>query len=234
MLTPKPVDLIYRICWIASEPGDIILDSFAGTGTTAHAVLQLNSEGPGDRTFVLVQQPHDTKENQKEKLNICQAITAERVARVMAGYDYTKRGPKGKKTKAKQAGLGGSFTYARLGPPLYGEYKNWGEKLPAFEELAKYIFYTETSQEFDPKALDKKTGKIGEHKGTAYYLLYTPNHKDDMALDMEWLKQAGKAEKCKKLVVYCEKLWAHRDDLARWEKEHGKTLRPMLVPLNLR
>ena len=44
VLTPKPVDLIYRICWIASDPGDVILDSFAGSGTTAHAVLRLNAE----------------------------------------------------------------------------------------------------------------------------------------------------------------------------------------------
>src|SRR5438067_9269248 len=50
-VTPKPVDLLRRICWIASEPGDIVLDSFAGTGTTAHAVLEMNVEGEGDRRF---------------------------------------------------------------------------------------------------------------------------------------------------------------------------------------
>lgn len=92
---------------------------------------------------------------------------------------------------------------------------------------------TRCRAEFDPKALEKKSGRIGEHKGTAFYLLYTPSQKEDVALDMEWLEQAAK-EKCKRLVVYCEKLWAHRDDLFRWEKSHGRTIRPMLVPFNLR
>jgi DNA modification methylase len=233
-LTPKPVDLIQRICWIASEPGDIILDSFAGSGTTAHAVLRMNAEGKGERTFVLVQQPYDTKDNETAHLNICESITAERVSRVIKGYDYIRRGPKGKKTPMKEAGLGGTFIYARLGPRLFGEYRDLGDKLPAYEELAKYIFYTETSREFDAKAVNKKTGRIGEHKGTAYYLLYTPDAKKDVALDTAWLKEVANKEECRKLVVYCEKLWLHRDDLLRWQDKGKRTLRPMLVPFNLK
>jgi DNA modification methylase len=233
-LTPKPVDLISRICWIASEPGDIILDSFAGSGTTAHAVLRLNAEGKGDRTFVLVQQPHDTKENEKTKLNICEQLTAPRVTRVVKGYDYVKRGPKGKTKKCKEHGLGGSFTYARLGPRLFGEYRELGDNLPAYDELAKYIFYTETSREFDARAAREKTGRIGEDNQTAYYLLYTPDPKSDRALDMVWLKQVAEKEPCRNLVVYCEKLWVHRDELHQWEKRTGKTLRTMIVPFQLK
>jgi DNA modification methylase len=233
-LTPKPVDLIYRICWIGSEPGDIILDSFAGSGTTAHAVLRLNAEGKGERRFVLVQQPYDTKDNQKNKLNICEQITARRVARVIGGFEYVKRGPKGKRTTAAEKGLGGSFTFARLGPALFGEYRDFGEKFPAYEELAKYIFYTETSREFDAKRIDAKSGKIGEDRGTSYYLLYTPDAKADRALDLAWLKQIDKTETNRKLVVYCEKLWLHRDDLTKWERETKRTVRPMLVPFNLK
>jgi hypothetical protein len=148
-LTPKPVDLIQRICWIASEPGDIVLDSFAGSGTTAHAVLRMNAEGKGDRKFVLVQQADDTKNYETERLNICQQVTARRVSRVITGYDYVRRGPRGKRTEMNESGLGGRFTYARLGRRLFGKYRDLGENYPAFDELAKYVFYMETSRDFD-------------------------------------------------------------------------------------
>src|SRR6185312_7396937 len=110
-VTPKPVDLLRRICWIASEPGDIVLDSFAGTGTTAHAVLAMNAEEGNQRRFLLVQQRTETKEDEEQARNICRTLTAERVRRAITGYDYVKRGPKGKKKKAHAEGLGGSFTY---------------------------------------------------------------------------------------------------------------------------
>lgn len=233
-LTPKPVQLCKRIIQLSAEPDDLILDSFAGSGTTVHAVLDMNREDGGDRKFILVQMPYDTKENEKERFNICQKMTAERVRRIIQGYTFTKRGGNGSEKKEHVAGLGGSFTYARLGPPLFGEYRDLGKKLPAFEELAKYIFYTETSQDFDRKAMNEKTGKIGEHKGTSYYLLYSPDEKQDRALDSAWLQAVDKKEKNRNLVVYCEKIWVHRDDLAKYELDTKRTVRPMLVPFNLK
>jgi DNA modification methylase len=229
-LTPKPVQLCKRIIQLSTETDDFILDSFAGSGTTAHAVLDLNEEDGGNRKFILVQVPFDTKENEKEKFNICQKITAERVRRVIQGFTYTS--PKGKKEKV--TGLGGSFTYARVGNPLFGEYRDWGKQLPGYEDLAKYIFYTETSRDFDRKMMNEKTGKIGEHHGTSYYLLYTPDDRADRRLDMEWLKGLDKMEKNRNLVVYCEKIWVHRDDLAKFEQETKRTVRPMIVPFNLK
>ncbi len=227
---PKPPSLIKSLIRAATSKDDIVLDSFAGSGTTAHALLELNREDEGNRKFILVQLPYDTKENEKDDFNICEQITAERVRRVIEGYTY--RNPKGKKEKVE--GLGGSFTYARLGRSLFGEYRDWGKQLPAYEELAKYIFYTETSRDFDRKVMNEKSGKIGEHHGTSYYLLYTSNGQEDRRLDMEWLKGIDKAEKNKNLVVYCEKIWVHRDDLAKFEQETKRTVRPMIVPFNLK
>ncbi|MFQ5899106.1 MAG: site-specific DNA-methyltransferase [Candidatus Methylomirabilia bacterium] len=227
---PKPSVLIRDLIDQVVEREDVILDSFAGSGTTAHAVLELNKEDGENRKFILVQMPHDTKENEKENLNICQKITTERVRRIIQGYTHTTQ--KGKKEKV--GGLGGSFTYARVGPPLFGEYRDLGEKLPAFEELAKYIFYTETSREFDRKAMNEKTGKIGEHNGTSYYLLYTPDGREGRTLDMRWLKSLDKMEKNRNLVIYCEKIWVHRDDLAKYEVETKRTVRPMPVPFSLK
>ena len=82
--------------------------------------------------------------------------------------------------------------------------------------------------------MDERTGKIGEHKGTSYYLLYTSDGKKDRALDFEWLTGVDKAEKNRRIVVYCEKIWVHRDDLAKYEAETKRTVRPMLVPFGLK
>lgn len=121
-----------------------------------------------------------------------------------------------------------------VGNSLFREYRDWGKEFPGYEELAKYIVYTETSRDFDRKVMNEKTGKIGEHYGTSYYLLYTSNGQEDRRLDMEWLKGLDEMEKNKKLVVYCEKIWVHRDDLAKFERETKRTVRPMIVPFNLK
>lgn len=232
--TPKPVALIKRIVQIATSPEDIILDSFAGSGTTGHAVLELNKEDHGKRKFLLVQIPFDSKENQRDGVNICRQITAERVRRVIDGYTYTKRQAKGKTRKETITGLGGSFSYARVGQPLFGEYRDMSKQPPAFNELAKYVFYTETSREFDPSTVNQKTGKIGERKSASYYLLYTPGNGSGRPLDLAWLESLDKTEKNRQLVVYCEKLWLHREDLAKYEAETGRKVRPMLIPFNLK
>jgi hypothetical protein len=100
--------------------------------------------------------------------------------------------------------------------------------------MVKYIIYTETSQEFDPKAVNEKTGKIGEHKNASYYLLYSPDGKRDRALDLPTLKAIAKAEKNKHLVIYCEEIWFNRDDLRKFQEQTGKSVRAMLVPVNLK
>ena len=235
--TPKPVALIRRIVEIATLPGDIILDSFAGSGTTAHAILEMNKEGREDRRFILVQIAFDTKDQEKSRVNICRTITSERVRRVMGGYSYVRRMSKGRKSEVVVDGLGGSFTYARVGDRLFGEYRDLGKKLPAFEELAKYIFYTETSRQCDLERIDPRSGLIGSTDaagGTSYYLLYTPNRKEDREMSLETLKVLLKKDKNRNWVIYCEKVWLHQDQLRKFEQEHGKHVRPMLVPFNLK
>ena len=143
--------------------------------------------------------------------------------RVIKGYSYKTQSGQTEKV----AGLGGEFSYARVGRALMGEYRDLGRKLPSYEEMARYIYFTETSQNFDPAQIDAETGKIGEWKNTSYYLLYTPNGKEDRALDMNFLKSLKDKNRTK--VIYCEKVWAHREDLAKFGE-----VRPMLVPFNLK
>lgn len=229
---PKDHEVLMR--WIRyvtfNNKNAVVLDSTAGSAPVAHAVLELNNADKGDRHFVLIQQPYDTKEDERDKFNIAERITAERVRRVISGYTYSKA--KGK--KARVAGLKGSFSYSRLGKVLFKQYRDLGTELPPYEELAKYVFYTETSQDFESQAVHPKTGKIGEYRKTSYYLLYTPNNKEDQALSLEWLKSIEKSEENKSLVVYCEKIWIHRDDLAKYQKESGRKIRSMIIPFNLK
>ena len=75
--TPKPTRLIERILEIATHEDSIILDAFAGSGTTMHAALRLNKRDHGIRKTILV-----------ELMDYAECITAERVRKVMAGYDY--------------------------------------------------------------------------------------------------------------------------------------------------
>ena len=88
---------------IATKPGDIVLDFFAGSGTTAQAVLNLNKEDGGNRRFILVSSTEATAETPDK--NLCRDVCAERVRRVVTGYT-TKKGE-------ATAGLGGGFAYLR-------------------------------------------------------------------------------------------------------------------------
>jgi len=75
--TPKPVGVVKRVLEIAAEKNSIVLDSFAGSGTTAHAVLEANKRDGGNRRFILV-----------ETEDYADRLTADRVRRVVAGYDF--------------------------------------------------------------------------------------------------------------------------------------------------
>ena len=92
-----------RVLRIASNPGDTILDFFAGSGTLAQAVAKLNAEDGGDRRFILVSSTEATVD-QPDK-NLCRDVCAERVRRVLGGYTNAKG--------EAVSGLGGGFAYLR-------------------------------------------------------------------------------------------------------------------------
>jgi hypothetical protein len=232
---PKPVRLVRRILQLAtnSDSNDIVLDSCAGSGTTAHAVLEQNLEDGGNRAVILVQQPFDTKEDESVGRNIASTITAERVRRVALGYSRLDQAASGERI----AGLGGSFTYGRVGEPLFSEYRDFGKNLPDWEILARYIFYTETSRDADAKKFNAKTGYIGATEaagGTSYYLLYSPDNDVNTHVSLRTLPDILKKDKNKTLVIYAERVWLHGDELAKFEAEHGRKIRPMVVPFGLR
>ncbi len=153
-VTPKPVRLVQQICRIATDKDSIVLDSFAGSGTTAQAVLALNKEDGGSRRFVLI-----------ECEDYADSITAERVRRVIQGVPTAK-------DETLKAGYGGTFSYFELGGAMRRESILDGSRLPTYEKLAAYIFFTATGEEFDPAAIDPKTGFIGSSRLYDVYLIY--------------------------------------------------------------
>ncbi|MBW6534055.1 MAG: site-specific DNA-methyltransferase [Mariniphaga sp.] len=180
--TPKPLKLLKRIIKISTSKNDIILDSFAGSGTTAHAVLDLNKEDGGNRKFILV-----------EMEDYADSITAERVRRVIKGVSGSK--------KFKE-GTGGTFSYFELGPAIEMESILQGESLPAYGEIAKYLFYTATGEEFDPLRINEETNYIGASRDYEIYLFYKPdlNYLKSTALTLEKAKALGRHNGKKRLV----------------------------------
>ena len=163
---PKPSQLVKHLLTLSTGPNDIILDSFAGSGTTAHAVLALNKADGGNRQFILV-----------ECEDYADSITAERVRRVINGVP-------GARDKALQAGLGGSFAYCTLGAPIDPEKMLTGEALPSWSSLAAYLLHTaaglSVGGELQPQDGD---GRFYETETTAWHLLYQP--------EIAWLRSSA-------------------------------------------
>lgn len=147
--TPKPPRLIERVLQIATDKNSIILDSFAGSGTTAHAVLNMNKADGGNRKFIMI-----------EMMDYADSITAERVKRVINGYGEGKKAVEG---------TGGDFSFYELGESIFnGDMLN--EEIGE-DEIRKYVYFTETKQTLAPRKADEPY-YLGTHIDNAYYFYY--------------------------------------------------------------
>ncbi len=159
-ITPKPTRLIKRILEIATDKDSLILDSFAGSGTTGHAVLSQNVEDGGNRKFILIEMEE----------NICRTVTTQRLTKAINGYVPTKAG------KERVPGLGGGFDFCELGEPLFTAEGFINESV-TYSDLAQHLFFIETGT---PRKSTKhfESPLIGIHNDTAIYLLYNGILKD--------------------------------------------------------
>lgn len=161
--TPKPSLLIQRILQIASDKDSLILDSFAGSGTTGHAVLKQNAEDGGNRRFILVEMDE----------GIAQNVTAERVKRVSTGYTNAK----GKVIE----GLGGGFQFCRLSDEPLFKADGPIRADVTFAQLAEFVWFMETGTGLAHSDLlkhKKPTPFLGIYKDRAVFLLYNGILKD--------------------------------------------------------
>lgn len=160
--TPKPTQLVEKVLSYATSRNALVLDSFAGSGTTAHAVMNLNAKDDGQRRFILV-----------ECESYADDLTRERVRRVLVGVPSPSDG-------SASAGVGGSFTYCTLGDPVELDRILTGENLPEFRALGAVLFHMATSQPLALDSVDESSRYLGAAAGTHVWLVYRA--------DLDWLK----------------------------------------------
>ena len=176
--TPKPHRLVEFVLKIAGNENAIILDSFAGSGTTAHAVLNMNKADGGKRKFILV-----------EMMDYADSITAERVKRVIGGYGEGKKAVEG---------TGGSFGFYELGEPLLiGDCLN---EAVGTEKIREYIWFTETKRPYAPPR-GGNPYYLGQNNHTGYYFYYKPERMT--VLDYAFLSTI--TEKTEGAVIYADR-----------------------------
>lgn len=186
---PKIPSLIEYLINFLCDSSSIILDSFAGSGTTAHAVLNLNKQDGGNRKFILVEM-EDYADN----------ITAERVRRVINGYGEGKNAVEG---------TGGDFNYYELGPEMLLD-GSLNEEQPV-ENIRNYIYYTETNSVIDTIAVAENGNEffLGNHDNAAYYLFYKKS--EVTTLDFEFLGTIR--QKSERYVIYADNCVLSKDFL---------------------
>lgn len=189
--TPKPERLIEYVLKIAGNKDTLILDSFAGSGTTAHAVLNMNKFDGGNRKFILI-----------EMLDYAATITAERVKRVISGY--------GNGNNAVE-GTGGDFTFYDLGEMLLFPNGNLNENVST-EKIREYVYYMETKETIpvDIDVNDKYF--MGICRDTAYYFYY---EKDiSTTLSVEFLPKIK--HKADGYIIYADMCAVSDEELKEW------------------
>ncbi len=146
--TVKPIEILsYVLGRVLAKKEAVFLDSFAGSGTTAHAILKLNKKDNETRRFILC-----------EMMDYADSITAERVRRVIKGYGEGDKAVKG---------LGGGFTFYELGNPLFDEKGDLSEPID-LPKLREYVWYVETKA---PYTVQAQPEFLGAFQGIGYYLL---------------------------------------------------------------
>ena len=186
--TPKPTGIVEYCIEQAIASNGIILDSFAGSGTTAHAVLNMNKVDGGHRKFILI-----------EMMDYADSITAERVKRVIDGYGEGKNAVEG---------TGGNFSFYDLGEPLLvGDCLN---EAVVPEKIREYIWFMETKQPYAPPS-GGNLYYLGQHNSTGYYFYYEPQRVT--VLDYAFL--ATIKEKADGTVIYADRCSIGEDKLSQ-------------------
>ena len=210
--TPKPTRLIERILQIATDKDSIILDSFAGSGTTAHAVLNMNRKDGGRRRFILI-----------EMMDYAKTITAERVKRVIKNYEKEKQtdlfASNDAHEKEKRSPLGlsksacyESFSFYELGEPLL--INNLLNEKVDTQTIREYIWFTETGRKIPDETPKQVRGDghaelvsasenqyfLGCNYGAAYWFYY--EKEKATTLDIDFLSTiTGKYEQ---YIIYAD------------------------------
>ncbi len=190
---PKPSALLQFILPIIANKDTLILDSFAGSGTTAHAVLNLNKQDGGHRRFILV-----------EMCDYAETITAERVRRVIRGY--------GEGSKAVE-GTGGTFSYYELGETLFDPKTDLLNDHADTEHIREYVWYSETHTPYRRPDATAHPYLLGRHDRTNYYFYYLPAQ--ETCLDWDFLNTLTEQDRAEMYIIYADRCLLSEKEMAQ-------------------
>ena len=162
---PKPRGLVRYLISMIDDEECIVLDSFAGSGTTAHAVLDLNRQEGERRRFILI-----------EMEGYASSLTAERIKAAIRGdADASDRAP-----------LGGGFDYYTVGEPMFLADDNLNEAVGT-EAIRAYVAYSEGIPSDDQTTVENPHSPylLGLNRETAWIFHYEPDRAT--SLDMDFL-----------------------------------------------
>lgn len=193
--TPKPTGLIMRILQLMNDKDAIVLDSFAGSGTTAHAVLKKNAEDGGKRKFIMI-----------ELGDYAETTTAERIKRVINGYG------EGKKTVKP---IDDSFSYYELGEAIIRD-DELNPNIP-IETIKEFVYYLETKREYKKNADEKSL--LGINAGCAYYFFY----EQGTTITLNRRKLSCIKTKAESYVIYADQCTLSDEELKKYNITFKKT-----------
>lgn len=191
---PKPSELVAYLLSM-TDRNALVLDSFAGSGTTAHAVLKLNAQDSGNRRFILI-----------EMEDYADTITAERVRRVMSGYGEDSR---------RVAGLGGSFDYYTIGEQIFNENDTLNEAI-GVETIRQYVAYSEgIPNEYQTSEDNPYTPYLlGLNTETAWIFYY--ESEEVTCLDLDFLSSLKfGTNKPATVIIYADKCLLTKEFMAK-------------------
>lgn len=180
---PKSPELIARCLEIASTKDCIILDSFGGSGTTAHAVLNLNRQDGGNRKFILC-----------EMCDYAETITAERVRRVMSGYGECKNAVEG---------TGGSFDFYELGETIFDPVSGNLNDNADTEQIRRYVWFSETNSAYVAPSEDAHPFLLGSYQHNNYYFFYIKG--EETCLDWDFLNTFTERDRAEMYIIYADR-----------------------------
>lgn len=185
----KPIHLLEYLFQLARLDSGIVLDSFAGSGTTAQAVLNMNMSDGGNRKFILI-----------EMGDYADSITAERVKRVIHGYGEGKKAV---------SGTGGDFSFYELGAPLMKD--GFLNEDASEKAISDYVYFMDTRENRTQEKADEPYF-LGTHQGAAYYFYYKKGEATVLSYDF----LATVKTEAESYVMYADSCLLSAEELSKY------------------
>lgn len=185
----KPIHLLEYLFQLARLDSGIVLDSFAGSGTTAQAVLNMNMSDGGNRKFILI-----------EMGDYADSITAERVKRVIHGYGEGKKAV---------SGTGGDFSFYELGAPLMKD--GFLNEDASEKAIRDYVYFMDTRENRTQEKADEPYF-LGMHQGAAYYFYYKKGEATVLSYDF----LATVKTEAESYVMYADSCLLSAEELSKY------------------